>query len=415
MLCRMTGGRPVVLRAVLAALLGVAVPCAAQDAAAPPPQSDWFRDHVRLSGEATASMSTKDAEDEGWFNYSDYEYSTVRQLRLSLLGEVTLGERVAVVAEVRTLQLDVPEAYALYVRLRPWVSHAFDIHAGRIPPTFGAFPRRLYASENPLIGMPLAFQYLTSNRADALPATADELARMRGRGWLTNYTVGDTSAAPGLPIANALRWDTGVQVRWQHDPWTMIGAITQGTIGDPRLSDDNGGPQLAGRVVYTPHPIVSIGGSVAAGPYLARALTDVLPGPEGLRSHRQEAYGADAEVSRSRWLVRSELVWNRWGQPAYEPDPKRDLDAMGAMVEARYKLWPGLYVAGRVDHLGFSRLQTTTLGTPTWDADVTRLELGGGWTIHRHVLLKAVWQRNRRDGGRPRGSDLGAVQVAAWF
>src|SRR5690349_5650536 len=109
MLCLMVGGRPVVLRAVLAAVLAAAVPCAAQDAAAPPPRDDWFRDHVRLSGEATASMSTKTAEEEGWFNYSDYEYSTVRQLRLSLIGEVTLSQRFAVITEIRTLQLDVPE------------------------------------------------------------------------------------------------------------------------------------------------------------------------------------------------------------------------------------------------------------------------------------------------------------------
>ena len=168
MLCDMAPGRhPLLLRAVLAALLAGAVPCAAQDAA-PPPQDDWFRDHVRLSGEASASMSTKSAEEEGWFNYSDYEYSTVRSLRLSLVGEVTLAQRLAVITEIRTLQFDVPEAYALYVRVRPWLSHALDIHAGRIPPTFGAFPRRLYAADNPLIGMPLAFQYLTSNRADAL-------------------------------------------------------------------------------------------------------------------------------------------------------------------------------------------------------------------------------------------------------
>ena len=42
------------------------------------------------------------------------------------------------------------------------------------------------------------------------------------------------------------------------------------------------------------------------------------------------------------------------------------------MVEARYKLWPGLYAAGRVDRLGFSRIPTDTLGVVTWDADVTR-------------------------------------------
>ena len=32
--------------------------------------------------------------------------------------------------------------YALYVRIRPWDRAAFDIQAGRVPPTFGAFARR---------------------------------------------------------------------------------------------------------------------------------------------------------------------------------------------------------------------------------------------------------------------------------
>jgi hypothetical protein len=398
---------------VLAMALAVAAPCLAQEAS--PPRGNWFADHVRLAGEASASYSTKEAEEEGWFNYSDYENSTVRSLRLSLVGEVTLSTRFAVITEIRTLQLETPEAYALYMRVRPWLSHDLDIHAGRIPPTFGAFPRRLYAADNPLIGMPLAFQYLTSNRNDALPASTDELAGMRGRGWLASYSIGDQTPAAGLPIANALRWDNGVQVRWQRDPVTVYGAITQGTIGDPRLADDNGGPQVAARVVYAPHPVVSVGGSVAAGPYLRHALTPVLPGPVPLRSHRQHAYGADAEVSRDRWLVRGEAVWNRWDQPAYDDSATRDLDALAAMIEARYKLWPGTYVAARVDRLGFSTIPTTTDGMVTWDADVSRLELGGGWYVHRHVLFKAVWQRNRREGGRVRASDLGAVQVVTWF
>lgn len=401
------------LPAAMIAVLLVAGPCVAQDD--PAPQAGWFATHVRVAGEASASFSTKDAADEGWFNYSDYENSTVRSLRLSLVGEVTLSERIAMVAEIRTLQLETPEAYALYVRLRPWLSQKLDVHVGRVPPTFGAFPRRLYVTDNPLIGMPLAFQYLTSNRGDALPATNTELLRMRGRGWLANYSIGDTAPSAGLPIANALRWDVGMQVRWQRDPVTVYGAITQGTLGDPRLSDDNGGPQLAARVVVAPHPVIAVGASIAAGPYLARSLTSALPGPIGLRRYQQEAYGTDVEVSRDRWLVRGEVVWNRWGQPAYDGDPTRHLGATGAMLEAKYKLWPGVYAAGRIDHLGFSRVATATGGLLEWDAPVDRVELGGGWTIHRHVLLKAVWQRNRREGGRVRASDIGAFQVVTWF
>ena len=88
---------------------------------------------------------------------------------------------------------------------------------GRVPPTFGAFPRRTYASDNLLIGYPLAYQYLTSLRPDAVPANADELLRMRGRGWLSNFSLGNLTPARGVPLVTAFRWDTGVQV---HSGWT---------------------------------------------------------------------------------------------------------------------------------------------------------------------------------------------------
>ena len=71
-----------------------------------------------------------------------------------------------------------------------------DIQAGRIPPVFGAFARRTYGADNPLIGYPLAYQYLTSLRPDAVPATADDLLAMRARGWRASYPVGVTSPAP---------------------------------------------------------------------------------------------------------------------------------------------------------------------------------------------------------------------------
>jgi hypothetical protein len=68
-----------------------------------------------------------------------------------------------------------------------------------------------YGSSNILIGQPLAYQYLTSIRADALPATPDDLLRMRGRGWLSNFPSATPTPGPGLPLVNTSRWDTGVQ------------------------------------------------------------------------------------------------------------------------------------------------------------------------------------------------------------
>src|SRR5690606_18908187 len=72
--------------------------------------------------------------------------------------------------------------FAAYVRLRPWKDRPFDIQAGRIPPVFGAAGRRIYAADNVLIGYPLAWQYLTVLRSDALPGHADALLAARGRG-----------------------------------------------------------------------------------------------------------------------------------------------------------------------------------------------------------------------------------------
>src|SRR4029079_7173832 len=88
----------------------------------------------------------------------------------------------------------------------------FAVNIARVPPTSAALPRHAYAADNPLIGYPLAYQYLTSIRSDALPISTDELVRMRGRGWLSSFSVGNPGEDRGVPLANAFRWDTGVQV-----------------------------------------------------------------------------------------------------------------------------------------------------------------------------------------------------------
>ena len=90
------------------------------------------------------------------------------------------------------------------------------------------------------------------------------------------------------------------------------------------------------------------------------------------------------------------------------------LRARSLMVEGRYKLAPGLYVAGRFDHLGFSDITGTTR-TDTWEAPVTRVEVGGGYSLLRNLLLKLSYQYNTRDGGRVETLNLAAAQLLFWF
>ena len=76
---------------------------------------------------------------------------------------------------------------------------------------------------------------------------------------------------------------------------------------------------------------------------------------------------------------------------------------------------PGLYVAGRLDRLSFSEIETSRGALP-WDAPVVRAEVGVGYSVRRYLLLKAVYQYNHRDGGYTRQEgNLVAGQVVIWF
>ncbi len=194
----------------------------------------------------------KTTRDGAWFNYTDYEHNALRLFRIGVTADVRLTDRVSILTEIRSENGDAVKPYALYVRVRPWRDRPIDIQAGRIPPTFGAFARRDYGAGNPLIGYPLAYQYLTAVRPDALPASTDDVLRMRARGWRPSYPIGSLDVATGLPLITAFRWDTGVQVRVGPDALNAAAAVTNGTTSDPRTRDNNGGKQIVGRLQWQP-------------------------------------------------------------------------------------------------------------------------------------------------------------------
>ena len=88
--------------------------------------------------------------------------------------------------------------------------------------------------------------------------------------------------------------------------------------------------------------------------------------------------------------------------------------ATSTLVEGRYKVAPGFYLALRGDRIDYTDVRGSRVGN-TWDADLWRVEAGGGYSITRNILAKGSWQRNRRNGGRVTHDDLVAAQVLYWF
>jgi hypothetical protein len=393
-----------VVTLVLGLALGAATAADAQDLPSQP--LTLANGHVVFGTDLSFSTSTQDDE-LAWFNYTDYEHNTMRLMRLGVTANIRLNDRVSFLGEVRSENGEAIRPYALYVRLRPWKNRAVDIQAGRIPPTFGAFSRRAYANGNPLIGYPLAYQYLTSLRPDAVPEDADELLRMRARGWRPSYRLGDQSFTTGMPLITAFRWDTGVQVHVGAQRLSASAAVTNGTVSDPHGKDNNGGKQISARVQWEPVVGLVLGASGAHGPYLADSVRNLLGRKE---SSNERALGFDAEYSRDHWLVRGEGVWIRWAVPTLSTP----LDAASAFVEGTYKVRPGLFVAARADKLTFSDV-TGSSQTRTWDAPVTRVEAGFGAYIRRNLLARGTYQHNWRDGGLIRNRRQFTVQLEFWL
>lgn len=378
---------------------------------------------ITIGAEATVTIGAKDENSAGhpggYFNFTDYEHNALRMLRLSITGMWRPSSRLAFLTELRSEDRERFRPYALYVRVRPWKDRPFDVQAGQIPPVFGAFARRSYSSDNPLIGYPLAYQYLTSLRPDAVPSSADDLLAMRGRGWLAKYPVGDQGGDPGVPLISAYRWDTGVEAHFGTEHFDAAAAVTQGTLSNPRVRDDNDGRQWSGRGAWKPRPGLVAGVSFARGEFLTRQISDTYAAWLGRRSYSQQAVGLDAEYSRDYWLIRGEAIRSQWTLPALGlPLISNPLVARSAFIESRYRFTPRFFAAARLDGLTFSKVRGERYfgGLPTtWDAPVGRVEAGGGVYLQRNLTLRAVVQRNWRDGGRVRQRTFVAGQISYWF
>lgn len=367
--------------------------------------------HFVFGAEVTGTFAP---EDPGFFNYTSYEFSALRNFRLSVSTEIRANDYLQVLGEVRFDQGRVLDAYGLFVRVRPWPARRFDIQAGRVPPTFGAMTRTAYGSSNLLIGQPLAYQYLTSIRPDALPGTVNDLLRMRGRGWLSSFPLGDRAPGPGLPLVNTSEWDTGVQFHGVNGIVEWTGSVTAGSLSDPRFHDNNGGRQFAGRAVVRPLASTAIGFSAARGAWLTRSLEEQVAAADSDPS-QQVGLGADIEYSAGAFLIRGEAIRSTWHMPSITSlDLQEPLVATSALIEGRYKIMPGLYVAVRGDRLDFSEVRGRN-GLAQWDARVWRVETGLGYSITRNIIVKAAWQKNERDGGLVRKDALLGAQVVYWF
>lgn len=368
-----------------------------------------------LGAEVSATLSRKD--EVAFFNYTDYDNDALRMARMRLLSEWRPHAQLSFVGELRVGSATHTEVAALFARWRPVARWNFDIQAGRVPPVIGAFARRAYGRDNPLSGVPLAYQYLTSLRPDALPSTVDDILRMRARGWRPSFPLGSDTTAPGIALVSAFHWDTGIEAHWSNDRVDLAAAVTRGAPARPVVKETNNGLQYSGRAAVMLPAGVTLGVSGARGNWIDQTVLDLKPIAAGV-SVAQTVLGADASLERGHWIARAEYLHVTFGIPvASAPSFTTPLAADTGFIEARYRFWSRYQIAARAERLTFSHINGALFsGAPTpWDAPVSRVEATAGLRIARTLELRGGYQYNWRDAGRVRRVGFPTLQLLYWF
>jgi hypothetical protein len=267
-------------------------------------------------------------------------------------------------------------------------SEQVNFMIGKIPNLFGNFAKREFSDVNPLVGQPLMRQYRTSLDWNNLWNNQEQLVlknkRKQSNGNLpTNVLIGAT------PTVYDARWDFGVELFGNISFVEYQIAVTEGSISNPR-ADRNDGKQFLGRIGFNPVAGIKFGFSGAYNPYLSTADPQrLLEEGKGKGEYHQTAYGADLEASYRYLIVFSEFVKSKWDATVEEGK----LSNWSWYIDAKYKIHPKLYLAGRYDMMNFSEINNPATGEKEgWDYNVKRYEAGMGFRITTDASIKLVEQ-----------------------
>jgi hypothetical protein len=345
-------------------------------------------------------------------NYYNRGPSNFDPYNVRIFVDADVGSGFQVFTQVVVNEVTGLEPFGAYVLWTPAPGRDLHLQAGKIPWPVGTWAPRTYSNRNPLIGIPMMYQYHTSLIVNGVPADADELLAAAGSG---QYGPPYGAGWRGMPLIYDRCWDYGAVLTGSARPVEYALGITNGAPAAAVAGEDwNDGKSVLGRVGVLPLPWLRLGVSGAVGPYLPEFLEASEPALAGrdVDDFDQRLLMADLEVLFGHYELRAEAYANTW-----ETATVGELDVRGGYLEGKATVAPGVYLAGRYEVMRFGDLAGATLPEQPWDHDRDRWEVGVGYRATRNAVLKAVFQRNveRIPGQDDVHRDLSALQLALAF
>jgi len=150
-------------------------------------------------------------------------------------------------------------------------------------------------------------------------------------------------------------------------------------------------PTFSGRIGYRFSPAWNLGVSFSRGPYLEEDAFIADGFDRGdLINYKS---GIDLKWEHRKWSILAEVIYDR-----YETLEVGTLESLNYYIQARYKIAPGLWFAGRISQAFNSNADLPSGESVPFSPDLTRAEAAIGFRLTPDVLLKMQYTYTASNG-----------------
>ena len=347
----------------------------------------------------------KNAEESDVTNLTFLGFSNFHSLRTRLFFDGTIDRDVYFFAQILVDNLTGFQLYAAYARFQNLSGPKLNLQLGLIPATIGSFAPRTYSDKNPLVGVPLLYNFHTAINPRSLGSsgTLAELSAAK-----------DARSRGGLPVIYDACWNTGIEIYGSAGNLDYSFGILSGSVSKPTVDQTKEIPQFTSRFVYNFGPGFKFGASVYYGPYLFEEIFgegDILENTQFRSSDFINAgIGYELYYAKRYLEIFSEAFYSTWEYPGLP-----DLDLISGYFEFKYKFRPRWYIAGRFGMSEPAEIETAPGISEKWDFPLKRYEFGLGYKALRKMTIKLVTQINRFDQIDSFDNQLIALQISSVF
>jgi hypothetical protein len=260
--------------------------------------------------------------------------------------------------------------------------------AGQLSSAFGAFPLHYDDADNALLDQPMSYVQSLTLRDDQLPCGVAGL-RQQQYGSVWNLCGGAPGADEGLtPVT--LYGLPGVEADISSHRMDARIQVTSGSPSDPLMeSHALQYAQWAAGGGYTIRQGFRVGVSGFRGPFLAPDAALFLPAGASVRSFPASGLGIDVQWAHGHWNTSGEWQRFQYDLPGFTQAPS----VVSTYGEVKRILTPRLYLAARAGWLKpGGAADISGASTNQFAPWIKSYELGGGWWLNRHQLLKASYE-----------------------